>query len=416
MRIKEFFKNKQNAAYLVLVIYAVITSVVTSVDGGDFDIYLEAARKLYAKQNIYAPPFIRGLQYYYSVFFAMALIPFSYTVFLSELMWSLLSYFFLYRTYILIKSYFDLTKLNAKQYRTWVILIIILSIQFILYNVAMIQITFFLFWAVFESLHLISKKREMQAGILLGLAINIKLMPLVILPYLFYRGYFKALTITIALFILFLFLPAIFIGHDFNQILLSEWWKIINPANKEHMFETDIGTHSIVALLPVFLTDTTGEMPFKRNFLNLEPATVSLIVNIVRLLFIALSIFFLRSFPFKKEDNKLKLIWEISYFVMLIPLLLPHQQKYNFILVLPMIIYLLYFFINSYRNNTSPVYRVFFGLFIMSVLIYTPLYGSDIIGKFLFRYTQHFRLLTFCTIFLIPVALYCNPEKLQTKY
>ncbi len=413
---KAFFKNKQNILFLVLLLYALATSIITSLDGGDFDVYLEAAQKLSTKENIYAPPFIRGLQYYYSVFFALILIPFSFTTFISEVIWSLLSYFFLYRIFTLIKTYFDFTLLTTKQYRTWVILTLILSLQFILYNVAMIQITFFLLWAIFESLNLISKRKNSLAGILLGLAINIKLMPIIMLAYLFYRGHFKALGSTVVTFITLLFLPSLFIGHDFNLYLLSEWWKIINPANKEHMFETEIGTHSIVAWLPVFLTETTGEMPYKRNLLNLEPDIVSMIVNLVRLLFLAASIFFLKSIPFKKENNKLKSFWEVSYFVMLIPLLLPHQQKYNFILVLPMIMYLLYFFIRTYKTNTQLFHKFIFGSFIAGVIIYTPLYGSDIIGKFLFRYTQHFRILTFCTILLIPIALYCNPKKLTVQY
>ncbi|HET7819074.1 MAG TPA: hypothetical protein VFL70_07175, partial [Bacteroidia bacterium] len=144
-----FFKNKQNLLFLVLLLYALATSIITSLDGGDFDVYLEAAQKLSIKENIYAPPFIRGLQYYYSVFFALILIPFSFSTFISEVIWSILSYFFLYRIFTLIKTYFDFTLLTTKQYRTWVILTLILSLQFILYNVAMIQITFFLLWAIF---------------------------------------------------------------------------------------------------------------------------------------------------------------------------------------------------------------------------------------------------------------------------
>ncbi|HVG41361.1 MAG TPA: glycosyltransferase family 87 protein, partial [Chitinophagaceae bacterium] len=304
-----------------MLIIVIVSSVRTPINGGDFDVYLDAARKLNEGQNIYRPPFINGLQYYYSVFFALLLIPFSTSVFITEIFWSLLSYFLLYRTLILIEKYFDFSALSKRQYRIWLLLTSILSVQFILYNVTLIQITFFLLWAMFESINLLFKGKDVLCGLLLGLIINIKLMPILLLPYLFYRGYFKALFSTIITFIVLLFLPSLFIGNDYNQFLLSEWWSIINPANKEHMFETGIGTHSLVALIPVYLTETTGDMVYKRNILNLTYHNTEIIINIVRLFLLSLSILYLKSFPFKKENNKLKSLWEISYFILMIPLL-----------------------------------------------------------------------------------------------
>ena len=108
-------------------------------------------------------------------------------------------------------------------------------------------------------------------------------MPILILPFLFYRGYIKGLSITIFTFIILLFIPIIGFGPHYNMFLLSEWWHIINPSNKEHLFETGIGTHSLVALLPVYLTETIGEMNYKRNIFNLNYQTVEIITNITRL-------------------------------------------------------------------------------------------------------------------------------------
>ncbi|HVG41584.1 MAG TPA: glycosyltransferase family 87 protein, partial [Chitinophagaceae bacterium] len=373
-----------------------------------------AARKLNEGQNIYRPPFINGLQYYYSVFFALLLVPFSTTVFITEIFWSLLSYFLLYRTLILIETYFDFSELSKTQYRIWLLLTSILSVQFILYNVTLIQVTFFLLWAIFESINLLFKGKNVLGGLLLGLAINIKLMPVLLLPYLFYRGYFKALFFTIITFIALLFLPSLFIGNNYNQFLLSEWWTIINPGNTEHMFETGIGTHSLVALIPVYLTETAGDMAYKRNILNLNHQNTEIIINIVRLFIFSLSLLYLRSFPFKRENNKLKSFWEISYFVLMIPLLLPHQQKYAFILAIPMVSYLIYFFITTIHYQKTGGYYFALFLFVVSMLFYSPLYGTDVIGKFLFYFTQHYRFLTFSTLLIIPISLYCSPGRLQS--
>jgi hypothetical protein len=278
----------------------------------------------------------------------------------------------------------------------------------------MIQITMFLLWGIFESMHLINNKKNILAGTLLGLIINIKIMPILILPYLFYRGYFKTFISAILTLIFLLFLPSLFIGQEYNQFLLSEWWTIINPSNNEHLFETGIGTHSLVALLPVYLTETVGEMDFKRNIFNFSNQNIELVINISRILILSLSLFFFRSMPFKKEGNKLKSFWEISYFVLIIPLLLPHQQKYAFLLVIPMVCYLLFFFIYTFGKNKTKGYYFTFFIFICCMLFLSPLYGSDIIGKFLFRFTQHYRFLTFATLLVIPISLYCSPSRLKS--
>lgn len=404
--------NRKKILTILLLIIVLVTSVVTAIDGGDFDVYLDAAKKLSENLNIYTPPFVRGLQYYYSPFFAWILMPFSKHIFITELFWSLLSYALLYRTFILFLGYFDTVSLSRKEYILWILLIALLSFQFIMYNVAMIQVTIFLLWAIFESLNQVFKGKYILGGFILGLAINIKLMPVLLLPFLFYRGYFKALSVAILTFALLLYLPAIGLGIGFNSFLLSEWWAIINPSNKEHVIEAGIGTHSIVSLLPVYLTETIGEMNYKRNVLNLDFQAVELIVNISRLFILALSLIYLRTLPFKKETNKLKLLWEISFFAITIPLLFPHQQKYAFIMAIPMISYLIYFFIVTFKFNKTMGYKVAFYTFVISMIIYSPLYGSDIIGSFLFRLTQHYRFLSFSSLLVIPISIYCSPKRI----
>ena len=402
----------KNRIFIILIIFAVISSILTAMDGGDFDVFLDAANKLKDHSNIYSPPFVKGLQYYYSVFFAWFLMPFSNQIFITEILWMLVSYLLLYRAFTLSLVYFDISSLTEKQYRLWVFFTVFFSLQFVLYNVSMIQITFFLLWAILESLTQIFKGKFVLGGIILGVAINIKLMPILIWPFLFYRGYSKGLFVSILTFTILLFIPAISLGWNFNTFLLKEWWGIINPNNKEHLFETGIGTHSIVALIPVYLTDTLGAMPQKRNIINLNHQTVEIIINISRILILSFSLLYFKSLPFKKETNKLKLFWELSYFTLIIPLLLPHQQKYAFILAIPMISYLLYFFIMTYQSKNSLSYYILSIIFLISLTLYSPLYGSDIIGRYLFELTQHFRFLTFATLLIIPISILCHPNKL----
>ena len=404
--------NLRDRKTLIMVVFgliALITSFITAKNGDDFDVFLDAAQKLAKGENIYQPPFYHGLQYYYSVFFAMLLIPFSSNTYITGVAWSLLSYLWLYRVLQLIISYLDFSSLGAKQYKYWLGLTVLLSLQFVMYDIAQLQVTIFLLWAILESLHWIEKRQNTLGGALLAVAINIKIMPVLILPYLFYRGYFKALAVLVLCFVGLLYLPSLFIGHDLNMFLLTEWWTIINPGQKEHLFETGIGLHSITAFLPVYLTETTGEIDYRRHLFHLTSQQVAMSIQVARLFIIALSLLYFRSLPFSQERNRLKMYWEISFFILIIPLLLPHQQKYAFLLAIPMVCYLLYFFIRTNSTPKSKLDRLVLFLFYCCMLVFSPLYGMDIIGEFLFTLTQHYRLLTICTLLLIPISLYCNP-------
>jgi hypothetical protein len=406
--------KKNTIIFLFIVLIAIVTAYVTCTDGGDFDCYMQAAKQISNRANIYQPPFVKDLQYFYSPFFALILSPFSNHIFLIEFIWIIFSYLLLYRIFLLVRSFFNIDKLNQTQLNIWLILNIFFTIQFVMYEVSLIQVTIFLLWATIESIKLLQSNKNIVAGLILALVINIKIMPILILPYLFYRGYFKSLIWFTLFFIAFLFVPALFIGNNYNNFLLNEWWNVINPTNKEHLFESIIGLHSIVALIPVYLTSTVGEMPYKRNFLNLQHHNVELIINIARLFFLVISLFFFRSLPFKKEKSKLKSYWEFSYFLMLIPLLLPHQNKYDFLFVLPMIYYIIYFLLIDYYYNKKINFFIIIP-FLLITLFYSPIYGSDIIGWFLFRYTQHYRFLTIATILLIAIAVYCNPKKIEAN-
>lgn len=396
----------------VVIIFAIIWAYASCATGNDFEVYLQAGRQLKNHNNIYAPPFIRGLQYFYSVFFALILSPVSKYVFATQFIWIIITYIFLFRIGVLMASYFDLSILTRKQKNALLFFALFLSIQFIIYEVGLVQVTSFLLWSMLESLGLVRKKKYIAAGLILALAINIKIMPLLLFPYLFYRGYFKTIIVCCLGFAILLFLPSLFIGTSYNNFLLAEWWHVINPGNKEHLFETEIGPHSLTAWLPVLLMNTVGEFPDKRNLFNIMPSKVEIILNVTRLLLLSLSLLFLKTLPFKKENNDLKFFWESAYFIMLIPLIMPHQQKYNFLLVSPMITYLLYFFISTFKCKKTIFYKIVFVFFILNMLIFSPIYGADIIGKW-YRYTQHFRLLTICTLLVIPISLYCSPARLN---
>lgn len=410
----KFTWASSNKLTVFFILFSVILSYLSAIDGGDFDVYLEAAYKLYHGMNPYLPPYAKdGMGYSYSPFFIILLIPFTGNYFITEFIWCLLSCFLLYRSFKLFYQYLITEGLTTKEYKIWAWILLILSYQFASNNLGMVQMTIFLMWAILESLKLAKNGNEIIGGLILGAIINIKIMPIVMLGYLFYRGYLKAFFVAIVTAILLLFSPSIFWGLDYNLTLLADWWKIINPSNAEHLMETGIGTHSMVAFLPVLLTETVGELPYNRNIFNLDFDTAIHITHLAIIGLISVSLLYFRSWPFKKEKDDIKSIWEISYFMLLIPLIMPHQQKYAFLLVIPMVAYVLFFFIKTYSAKQTLAHKSVLVIFGVSMIVFSPIHGSDIIGWNAFKWSQHYRLITIVTLLLIPISLYCSPMRLR---
>jgi len=291
----------------------------------------------------------------------------------------------------------------------WGSITFFLILRFILYNFGMIQLTIFLLWASIESLHLLNNKKDVQGAALLALAMNIKLLPLLFLPYLFYRNYVKAGVFTLIIFLFCLIFPGIFLGMEYNLQMHYEWWKVINPSNKEHLLEAGMGTHSLVSLVPVYITDTWEAFGIKRNLVNLNYETVKIIVELCRLTLVALTLYFLRTMPFVKNKSSQKTYWEVSYICLVTPLLFPHQQKYAFMYVFPSVIYLTYYIITEWQLNIKRAKWLL--VFYIPVFIeFSPIIGSDIIGRSLYQLFDYFRILSFATLFQIVFLMICVPK------
>jgi len=294
----------------------------------------------------------------------------------------------------------------------WVGISFFLMIRFILYNIAMIQVTVFLLWAILESIQLIENKSDIKGAALLALVINIKLMPLVTIPYLVYQGYYKAVLFVILFFVLYLILPALFIGYDFNIFLISEWGAVINPGKSEHLIEAEITYQSLMGIIPVFITETESIIDLKRNFINLPLELTVLITNITRLIVAGFTLYFLGK-PFKSDGSKIAKIWAISYLMLVIPLIFPHQQKYAFFLMFPMISYLTYFGILKWKLERDGSFYKFLIISILVVWVFTPIIGSDIIGRYYYDVIQHFRFVGISAFLLIPLAIYASPKTIS---
>ena len=389
---------------------------------GDFKVFLEAAKLVKSGEDPYQKwIYIKeghSCLYFYSPFFALLLIPFSYLPnIVPNLLWLLFNSWCIYRIAKLLVHYIDSEILSTRQLQWILALTLFLNLRFILYNFTLIQVTLFLVWGMLESVRLFREGKFWYGGMLLALVINIKILPIVLLPYLISRKEFKGAGITLFFLCIYFLLPAIFVGWEFNKTLHRGWWGTINPSNQEHLIEAGLGPHSLTALIPVLLTPSIGEIPNVRNFLNLDPATAILIMNVCRLLLIVLTLFVLKLPIFTKAKSSPDELREIAYIFLIVPLIFPHQQKYAFVFLIPAIFYVATYMVSLYELKDPRHNRKFNFLLILSIIFFilTTLTTDGLIGKQLNQLSQHFKLVTYGTLVLVWILLLCKPESLNEE-
>ena len=128
--------------------------------------------------------------------------------------------------------------------------------------------------------------------------------------------------------LIFLFIPGVFIGFDFNNELLKAWLGSISSVNANSIMD-DYGRQSLSSLVPAFFADTPIQFGFKRNLVSLSPDAIQVILQGFRAL-ILLLLLFLFSKPFHKVVNKRIIFYELSLICAVTPLFFPHQGKYSF--------------------------------------------------------------------------------------
>jgi Glycosyltransferase family 87 len=389
---------------------------VLTIGEGDFSVYYGAAKDIAQGKSIYFVEYPVGdkdtCSYSYPPFFAMLLIPFSILpLALADFLWLLLSLVLLVRTFHLIDRFLDLnTFFDAKTHRLWVFIVLLFTARFILYNFDMSQTTLILLWGCLESLDLTLNNRPVLSGLLLATVISIKLMPLVLLPYFFYRRFFKTGFATLGFLILLNVGPSVFYGFEGYLSVLNQWKSVINPIKTEFILEENLSmesAHSLSALVPSLLTDNVTRFDIKRNITVLPYQKVVFWLTISQLFFIVLTLFFLKTRPFTAILDKKRLFYEVSYLLLIIPLIFPHQQKYAFVMLLPAVAFIGFEVLKQKQKGI--ILKNIIALMVV-VWLLTTATTDGIIGKQLYEYGQYFKLITWGTMLLI-VPFYMSYAK-----
>lgn len=397
---------------LLLLIGVCILCLIEAQGKGDFYIFLSASRDMLEGKNIYTIKYNEWYHYYYDTFFALLIAPLQILpLYLAKVIWLFANVWFTYRIWKIFTYYLPINEFSQKTKKLFTTLCFLFVFGLWQRNMHLAQMTIFLLFLSLEGLFQIQHKRTTLGSLLIAIGISIKLLPLLLIPYLIYRSEWKATLLVILGLLIVLFLPSLIIGFDYNLFLLNERWAIINPMNSEHVLDvSERSFHSLTTLLSTLLVENASNsytLDLKRNIANISLEQLKIVITVVRLTFIVFTLYFLNSLPFTRAKNKLQSFYEISYIFLAIPLIFPHQQHYAFFFTFPAITYILFYLFNHQFLNENQFKK---HVIITSLsLIFFLLNSHFILGTFR-NYYDHYKTLTYGVLMLIPFLFFFKPS------
>ncbi len=328
--------------------------------GNDINVYLHAGGQIISGEDPYVEnPFNN---YLYSPLFALLMAPLSFLGLpIARVIWALFNCFLIYRTWNIFKLHSSYVQHMSQ--RSQVLLVAcsaLLAFNSFNHNLILGQMTVLMLWMVAESLHRITSRQWLLGAMILALGINIKIIPLFALGYLLLDQRYKALGMTLVGLILFMILPAVFLGWEENMSLHRHWIEVINPFKSKFGLEVNDGCVSLNCLW---------------SRLAVDASLLSKLTNVSRLLVILLFSYYM--LIRKKYNDSLRFWREFSLVMMAIILFFPHQMKYTMLFILPAAMYFLFGFLQSESSERRrPVYYLLGFCFILPAII-----GRDIIGN-----------------------------------
>jgi hypothetical protein len=391
-------------------------------DGNDINVYLFASQQLFDGLNIYADNPYNN--YLYSPLFALLLGPLSILdMGLARVIWHLGNLYIIVRIWKIISALPVLSGfMNGKQHKWWMFLVFILSAGYINHNVNLGQVTFLILWLTMEGVKLaLEDKKPIGGALMLALGINFKIIPLLSLFYLFFKGKYKAVFITSAFVVVSLFLPSLFVGHSYNMEMIGNWKETISPTRDKYVFEANDACIALNSILPAFLLDfeESGIVSVEENR-GMERKMASIPYNILVIVLQALRLavvgVFLLAILYKRKhrkNNKLWFYWEMAFYWLVTLLIFPHQMKYSMLYFVPVGAYILIYIFWLFKKHWDVQAKyIVAGLFSMLVMGTFSVLGRDIIGSKAVLFLGFYHFIGLSNLVFLGVLWIFRPDKL----
>lgn len=382
-----------------------IYSILKAIHGGnDINVYLYASKQLFEGSNIYINnPYN---DYLYSPSFAFLLRPLSILpLVVGRVIWAVINVCCAFRVYQLSWNLLGLTnKLSNKKKLYFGFLLAVVSFGFFNHNIILGQISLLMLWLSMEGLYRGTiKKQFVIAGSLIAMGINIKIIPVLLLYYLFVKRSYKTLSWTIGSLIILFLIPAIYFDWSFTLNMTLEWFAKINPQNAKYVVENNPGTVSINSFIASFFYFEDSGLP--RSIFQLELQHMLLLI---RLFQIAVALLLL--FPFLKKGNSPKhFFWQWTFLWIATLLIFPHQQKYALVYLVPTFMLLLAYWME--QGIVQNVYRRVIVVLLVGALTFSGLLGRDILGSTIVDFFDYYKWFSWLCFALLIASMFLKPKR-----
>lgn len=387
--------------------------------GNDINVYLHASEQLSRGENIYSNNLYN--RYLYSPLFALLLRPFSILPYeWGRVIWALVNTLAALRCWKILRNILEKElDIDRASLNRWSWGVLLLSAGFFNNNLILGQITIFIVWLTLEGVYqILIKEKNWLGSTLLALGINIKIMPILCLYYLFFKFKWAAVLMTTFLVVVSLFLPALFIGNNYNNELLVNWKNQINPSGERYVFEADNSCHSLNALLPGYFYDFGQEEDnhlygLKRKIALFSYDSLLLILQLSRFLLL-LSVLRLIFYTSKRQKHRsLYFFWEISYLMLVSFLLFPHQLKYAMMYFVPAGSYMIMYILFVHQAQTeAPWGKKMIAILAFVLMAALAIMGRDIIGDVLINIADYYHVMGIITIVFLLLLNKIEPDDL----
>ena len=374
---------------------ALISRSISGLD--DFDVFFHAGKRILLKDDIYVQSYYNHLKFYYSPLFALLLSPFTgLPVTYVKIIWFLVNYILLIRCVFIIRQY---TVWNFKGSTFVLLFLCICSGKVIMHNFLANQMSILILWTMLESFRMYTARNTVMAILLFCVGLNFKILSIMVLPFYFIVNHIRFKMLFPAFTIMLLIVPAISISWHYNIFLLQQWWAGINPADQFHVIQTsEQGFVDLGSLVTRYLTSGRIVNEPLVNVINLGYGPIFLITNFIRLSLVLLTIAVVRNLKHHVYGVHRDLA-RIVPFIAMVPMVLPHQRDYSFLLVMPMLIVLVLFLCRLQKKGL-------YLLFCLSVIVSGLLAWSTILGSSVVEFFYSYRLITIGMLSLFILYLY----------
>lgn len=383
------------------------TVVIAAGERNDMDIFLQASRDILDGRNAYLMRYNEWYRYFYSPFFALVIAPFGWMgPVAAKLTWGVLIVGMMLRSVHLINGWLGMKSMTPMHRARFHALLLLLLFQPVRDNINSMQLTPLLVWGMLEGVRLIRLGRGAWGGLLIAFGMDIKLLPLVLLPYLLWRRHWSGAIATVLFFAAMQVMPALVLGWDQLLELDRTRAELLNPSDARHILDEEEPSFiSLGSLLSAYLSTEGGSsntLALPRNIASLNLETIAALLLIGRLALVGLALWFIRWPPFRAQRDEQRVMWEVSYLLLCTTLLFPHQRNYGLLLALPAVAWLLHVRLNLVRFSGT-AWTV--ALVVAGILLNAEM----LLGEFADVYA-HYKVKSILVLFLIGLLMIARPE------